>query len=387
VREDASGDKRIVAYLEAPERHDLAFNLEGLGDFLRRKLPHYMVPDAFVVVDLLPMRNDKLDRRRLQEVPLSRVTRRQHISPTNATQILLAQIWEELLGTQPIGILDDFFDLGGHSLLAFAMLARLEEVFGRKLPIGTLYNSATIHSLSLLFTDDPAEVGESPLALVQAGKGKRPFFFLHGDFNGGGFYCRNLARHLDPDQPFQVIHPFGLAGQPAPVSMEDMAAEHLKLVRAVQPEGPYLLGGHCNGALEAYEMAQQLHAAGQKVGLLLLIDPPPAPNPEQPRGRKDDSLNQPDLAALPKDQRQQLLLRLFALAIERYRPRPYRGPVSLLRSEERPGSAEVPIDGWSKLIPGMELFNFAGGHLSTITRNVAEIGKRIQLCLDGSRDA
>jgi thioesterase domain-containing protein len=260
------------------------------------------------------------------------------------------------------------------------MLARMEEAFGRKLPIASLYANATVQALSCLVTDAVAETNESPLGLVQAGHGKRPFFFLHGDFNGGGFYCRNLAKHLDPDQPFYVIHPFGLAGQPAPTRVEDMAAAHRQLLQSVQPEGPYLLGGYCNGALEVYEMAQQLHAAGQKVDLLLLIDPP-APNQEQLLAPPGESL-QPDPTTLPQDQRQLLLARLFLRAMANYCPRPYPGPVSLFRSGIQDRPSATPNPNWNRLIPKIERFNFKSAHLTAITRDVAEIGKQIQLCLD-----
>lgn len=157
-----------------------------------------------------------------------------------------------------MGIMDDFFELGGHSLLAFAMLAKVEEAFGRRIPIGTLYTHATVQALAELMAEGATGPAESPMAQVQAGNGGQPFFYLHGDFNGGGFYCRNLARHLDPALPFLVIHPFGLAGQPAPAALAVMAAAHLDRIRAIQSAGPYRLGGYCNGALEAYEIAQRL---------------------------------------------------------------------------------------------------------------------------------
>jgi hypothetical protein len=110
--------------------------------------------------------------------------------------------------------------------------------------------------------------------VVQAGDGsKRPFFFLHGDWKGTAFFCFSLARELGSDQPFYALEPYQFDGLPVPPTVETMAAAHLKSLRAVQPEGPYLLAGWCNGGLVAYEIARQLHAAGQSVDLLVLIDP------------------------------------------------------------------------------------------------------------------
>jgi thioesterase domain-containing protein len=113
----------------------------------------------------------------------------------------------------------------------------------------------------------------TPLVTVQVGTSKRPFFFLHGDWAGGGFYCLNLARHLGADQPFYVLEPYKFEDLPVPPTFEAMAAAHIDALRAFQPEGPYLLGGFCNGGLMAYEMARQLQAQGQTVELLALIDP------------------------------------------------------------------------------------------------------------------
>jgi hypothetical protein len=107
---------------------------------------------------------------------------------------------------------------------------------------------------------------------VQTGGCKRPFFFLHGHWQGAPFFCFSLARELGSDQPFYALEPYQFDGLPVPPTVETMAAAHLKSMRAVQPEGPYLLGGWCNGGLVAYEMARQLHAAGQAVDLLVLMD-------------------------------------------------------------------------------------------------------------------
>lgn len=113
------------------------------------------------------------------------------------------------------------------------------------------------------------------MVAVQIGGARRPFFFLHGDYKGGAFYCFPLAQHLGSDQPFYALDPYRFDSLLIPPSLEDMAAAHIECLRTVQAQGPYLLGGFCNGAVVAYEMARQLHAAGQSVDLLVLMDPPP----------------------------------------------------------------------------------------------------------------
>lgn len=108
---------------------------------------------------------------------------------------------------------------------------------------------------------------------VQTGGSKRPFFFLHGQWKDGGFFCFPLARDLGSDQPFYALTPYSFDGLSSPPTFEAIAAAHLKSMRDVQPEGSYLLGGWCNGGLLAYEMARQLLVEGQRVDLLVLMDP------------------------------------------------------------------------------------------------------------------
>lgn len=108
---------------------------------------------------------------------------------------------------------------------------------------------------------------------IQAGGARRPFFYLHGDWRGNTFYCYPLVQALGADQPFYGLAPYTFDGLRIPPPLETIAKVHLESLRSIQPEGPYLLGGWCNGALVAYEVARQLHAQGQTVDLLVLVAP------------------------------------------------------------------------------------------------------------------
>jgi thioesterase domain-containing protein len=201
------------------------------------------------------------------------------VAPTLLVHHQLIQIWEDLLDVRPIGIRDDFFNLGGTSLLAVSVVERIEQVCGKTLALATLFAGPTIEQLAQALR----EAGEDetgtrvPVVALQTGGSRQPFFFLHGHYLGTAYYCFPLARALGPDQPFYALDPYKLDDLPVPPSLETIAATHLEAVRAIQPEGPYLLGGFCNGGLVAYEMARQLHAAGQTVDLLVLMDPMPLP--------------------------------------------------------------------------------------------------------------
>jgi hypothetical protein len=237
-----------------------------------------MVPSAFVFVESLPLTpNGKIDRRALPVPdPTSRDTGRDYVAPTQTVEHQLVHIWEELLTARPIGVRDNFFDLGGHSLLAAKMVQRIEEVCGEKVPLSVLLAAPTIEHLANELVKEAKDRG-SLLVKIQSGGNKPPFFFLHADHRGGGFYCLDLARGLGADQPFYALAPLDREGDPS--TIEEMATLYLEVVREIEPRGPYVFGGVCHGGVVAYEMARQLKREGEKVELVVMIGPSPLASP------------------------------------------------------------------------------------------------------------
>ncbi|MEQ1861614.1 MAG: amino acid adenylation domain-containing protein [Chthoniobacteraceae bacterium] len=270
LHEQASGDRQLVAYLTANGAEPPADS--ALRERLAATLPAWMLPSAFVRLARLPLTaNGKLDVRALP-APDALASPDHDGKAQTTLHIELIDLWQRILGRRAIGIHDDFFHLGGHSLLAAQMLAAVEQRFGFRLPFAAMFENATIsHLADLLVSERRAASEESPLVAVQAGGSETPLFFLHGDFSGGGFFCRNLARHLGETRPFFALHPHGLHGELPPATIEVMAAERLADLRRTCPHGPYLLGGFCNGAIVAYEMARQLEAEGERVEGVILI--------------------------------------------------------------------------------------------------------------------
>ncbi len=273
AQEDGAGEKSLVAYIVATGKESLSSH--ELRHYLQQKLPAYMVPTVIVQLESLPLLSSgKVDRRAL---PAPEVVKRTEEETFVAPKLLihqqLVQMWEELLDVRPIGIKDNFFYLGGHSLLAARLVDHIEHTFGKRIALSTLFSGPTIERLAEALQQQEQVGARTSLLPVQVGGSKRPLFFLHGDWTGGAFYCFSLARALGPDQPFYVLEPYKFGGLQTLPSFEEIAAAHIESMRTVQPEGPYLLAGFCNGGLLAYEMARQLEAAGEHVDFLALINP------------------------------------------------------------------------------------------------------------------
>ncbi len=273
VREDRPGEQRLVAYVEVKQGQEVT--VEDLKRLGKEQLPGYMVASALVLMEQFPLTsNGKLDRQALPVPEWSRSEQKEsYVAPLLPEQQQLVQIWEELLGVRPIGIADDFFELGGDSLQAARLFERIAQVSGKKLPLSTLFAGATIEQVAKALEGEIRIDGRAPLVVVQRGGSRRPFFYLHGEWKGGGLYSRELARHLGPEQPFYLLEPYKFEGFALPPTFEEVAAAHLAAMRRVQPEGPYFVSGYCNGGLLAYEMARQMEAQELEVGLLLLMDP------------------------------------------------------------------------------------------------------------------
>ena len=184
----------------------------------------------------------------------------------------LLMIWQQVLGVDSVDVDQNFFDLGGESSLAVQMFAQVEEAFGVKLPLATLYEAPTVAELSAILRDEVPYVGWSPLVPIQTSGSRPPFFCMHGA-GGNVLTYRELSKHLGSDQPFYGLQCPGLDGKCPPLAkIEDMARLYVKEIRKVQPNGPYFLGGYCMGGTIAYEVAQQLSQAGETVALLALFD-------------------------------------------------------------------------------------------------------------------
>ncbi|MGW6916117.1 non-ribosomal peptide synthase/polyketide synthase [Kitasatospora sp. NPDC054939] len=269
AREDRPGDKRLVAYLVptpegAPEAGELSARL-------RRDLPDYMVPAAFVTVDALPLTaNGKLDRAALPAPAYGASDAGR--GPRTPQEQLLCGLFAEVLGREQVSIDDNFFDLGGHSLLAARLASRVRETLGLELGLRMLFEAPTVAGLTgRLVMDNPDDALDVVLPLRSTGT-STPLFCIHP---GGGisWSYSGLLNHVGPEHPVYAIQARGLGRpEPLPTSCEEMAADYADQIQKIQPEGPYLLLGWSAGGLIAHALACELQARGERTALLAILD-------------------------------------------------------------------------------------------------------------------
>ena len=279
VYENVPGDKRLVAYIVPnPEQTPI---INDLQPFLSQKLPDYMIPSAFIVLDAFPLTpNGKVDRLLLSTPDLSRQeVEGTFVHPRNEVERQLTQIWEQVLGIQPIGIRDNFFTLGGHSLLAIKLFWEIEKTFAKNLPLSILFQSGTIETLAQIIDPgadviihDESKSSWSSLVAIQPKGSKPPFFCVHG--LGGEILCfQKLAQYLGTEQPFYGLQPQNLNDKHSSCNrIENMASHYIQEIQTLQPQGPYYLGGYSFGGVVAFEMARQFRERGEEVGILVILD-------------------------------------------------------------------------------------------------------------------
>jgi amino acid adenylation domain-containing protein len=148
IAREANSDKNLVAYVVP--KQEAATTPVQLRSFLKQKLPDYMVPSGFVMLEAIPLTpNGKIDRRALPEPDTARPELESaYIAPRTAIEEVVAGIWTQVLGLEQVGMRDRFFDLGGHSLLATQVISRLREAFQVEIPLRSLFESPTVAGLA-----------------------------------------------------------------------------------------------------------------------------------------------------------------------------------------------------------------------------------------------
>ncbi|HEU4713537.1 MAG TPA: amino acid adenylation domain-containing protein [Pyrinomonadaceae bacterium] len=340
-----------------------------LSEYLEKSLPDYMVPSRFVFLDSLPLTSTgKVDQQKLSEITLAPPV---EDSPEISRVEMLRSIWERVLGHDEFELEDDFFEIGGDSLLATWVVTEIGNSVGREFDLSMLLEDSTIPGIARTLEElelRPIQARQpSQVVTLRPNSSKRLLFLVH-PLGGEPVPYRALAHSIK--SPVRVV---GLCWRPTETcetTLEEMAAIHLAQMRAVQPEGPYLLAGWSFGGVLAYEIAQQIVASGATVEFLGLIDANPVRDSISGRLASDGSLlgkftealteidrklaaGETDLSSLQADDylyglmghsgegvnanhlRQIMEVTKDSLAaVANYRPAPYTGSIDLFQPED-----------------------------------------------------
>ncbi|KOP23591.1 amino acid adenylation protein [Hapalosiphon sp. MRB220] len=268
---DNLNNKHLIAYIVS---HQAQPTPAQLRNFLRGKLPEFMVPSAFVCLNSFPLTpSGKIDRRSLPKPDFSNlITHENFTPPRNDLERKIAQIWSEILQISEVDIRDNFFEIGGNSLLGLHLINAIAQKFGRELSLSTLLTNSSIEKLAEILQNPTETYSNSPIVAIQPQGTKRPFFCIHPA--GGHVLCYfSLAHYLGTDQPFYGLQARGFYGEEEPLTtVADMASLYAQAIQEVQPTGPYQIGGWSFGGVVAYETAQQLQQQGKEVSLLAILD-------------------------------------------------------------------------------------------------------------------
>ncbi|MEV7190127.1 alpha/beta fold hydrolase, partial [Kitasatospora sp. NPDC093102] len=277
VRENEHGDQRLVAYV-VPEQ-DADVQVAELPEYVRERLPQYMVPAVVVPLADLPLTAaGKIDR---QSLPSEYETGPGSGEPRNSHEEKLCALFSELLGTEKVGIEDDFFVLGGHSLLATRLSARIRKQFGVDMPVRTIIRYPTVAELAaLVLTGGIPDEHVDPYAVVlplhdDPGTGKSPVWFVHGG-GGLGWVFFAFAPYVR-DRAAYALQSRGWNGtDPVAASVQAMVDDYLARILETQPEGPYNLVGWSFGGPIVHALAEALERRGQQVGIMAVLDAMPS---------------------------------------------------------------------------------------------------------------
>ncbi len=410
AKNDNDGNKRLVAYVIDGTT---AFDRKVAIAFLKKSLPDYMVPSAWVKMPVFPLTsNGKIDKKALPEPETSEALHT-YTAPRTEAEQKLVQIWQKLFGIKQLGIHDNFFDLGGNSILAIQIVTHARRA-GYHLQPADFFNHQTIEDIANVVTKraeaeikngSPELMDDNAQTIIPFNREgtKTPFFFMSPGFS----VYDKVVQALDKEHPFYFFVPYPYK------TVEEIAAFYIHEMKRIQPEGPYCLGGYCGFGEVALEMAQQLAANGEKVTFLALFEfyYPSAIQPIDYRQRLvyycDQLLRisvkekvelcqqfiQRKLRKLKRrtnnviDRRFRNLPETTGYLIGKnlYWAKPYKGKVLLFRSESRTARiSDDPFMGWRGYFTGgIQQYTITGDHKTMFEEpGATSIAKKIMENVD-----
>lgn len=413
VREDESGNKYIAAYVITM---DSKLTASAFKQFLKNRLPAYMLPQHIVILEVFPTTPaGKIDRKNLP-VPSSQIDLENHAMPSTIVEKNLANIWSNALKRDMIGLEDNFFDLGGHSVLAIKLLQEIEREFNVLITPTEFMQAENLSVLAQLIqanVQTPQQFSWlkkkklppfSAVVPLRSSGNLPPLFCIHGA-GGNIFGFHQIAQCMNSNQPFYGVQAQGIDGLRVPLStVEGMAARYVREIQKITPHGPYYIAGYSAGSVIAVEVAQQLIKQGHKVASMIVIDlelerTSAEKTLEKIRNRVTrlrsrglrfllewaktrfsweiwrsyarimellrDAFNIP----IPLKFRDRYLYEKVASACNNYKAPAYPGVITLLRAKDQDRKTLLPGGGWEKIsLQPVEVLEMPGNHHTIFTK-------------------
>jgi amino acid adenylation domain-containing protein len=418
ARNSADGGVILVAYVSARDGTPGGL-LDDLQALMRSAPPPMRLGRLYLADEIPRLPSSKLDVRALMALDQANV-QNEHANVVAATAAgsadgdciarTVAQVWQKLLLNAIGDPEEDFFEVGGDSLKAITLMSELERALGLELSL-TLINEAPTFAGLCEALRKQRTTRYVPLVLLKAGEGLPAVFFIHG-VGGNVAELFPIARSMAYPGAVFGFQARGLARKDLPhTTVEAMAVEYLREIKARQPEGPYHLCGYSFGGLVAFEMARRLRESGDEVGLVGLFDTMPSPLGwplhvwlallrrrmdrfaarviaapirawpaaawkaggracARLRGHPTQTdLDSPPLPSFLKSAPTSVLkvAAIALIASARYRPGFYPGELKLFIPVERDSDLPSPQDFWRRHARALSIVNTAGGHLTMLS--------------------
>jgi thioesterase domain-containing protein len=274
-----NGYKRLIGYV-VPSG---TFDRDGILDYLKNRLPEYMVPSLLIELEKLPITtNGKIDKKALPDPDSSDIAVNEYVAPRTVTEQKLADIWKELLDMEQVGVHDNFFESGGNSLLAIHLISVIRKGLTADLAISDIFDYPTIGSLAAVLDQRALAAAVSQrdnrhVLLLNKGQQETPVFFIPG----GNGICDGysvLGEAVQDSGALYGLQMMGIFEGETPLdNIPAIAAQNIIWMKQVQPKGPYRLIGHSLGGQIGYEMTRQLEEKGEQVETLFVLDTHVAP--------------------------------------------------------------------------------------------------------------
>ncbi len=277
-----AGDGQEEVGAAAVLREGTQLYLKDLRRFLNGKVTAFKMPSVLFILEEMPVSDaDKIQRKILyKKIKESGIAAQPLagdnetiIPPHSQTEKTLYEIFTRILLVKGFSITDSFFELGGDSLKTAVLFGNIEDEFGVQVPLKDIFNNGTIKNLAQIIDANRGEKDSYSFIMpFQVNGSKTPVFFVHSA-DGEAVAYRHISVNFDPERPLYGINfnPDG-AKWLHPITFEQIAAEYLREIRKIQPEGPYILAGLCVGGIIASEIGLQLMEMGQEAALLAVFD-------------------------------------------------------------------------------------------------------------------